>query len=173
MQFPSRQQSQSRQERAALLESLAALRTKKTASVASGALQAEQPAFPTSMASDVGSDSEEDQESSWMESHSSGQGSNQKLSKPAFRRLRKKVPDNAIDSIADSLAALDVDAESPVTQPEAKTLPAAIQLLDTPDSAQQPPSRQSPQDAEGLCLGDNSEFKLDCAVSQKLYAHQV
>ncbi|KAK9909741.1 hypothetical protein WJX75_006802 [Coccomyxa subellipsoidea] len=92
---------------------------------------------------------------------------------PTFKRLQKKASDHEVDSLTDSLCSLNVKAGSGASNSALESPPGVFKPLHRPGSAHQQPSSQTAQEGEGMCLGDSNEFKLDPAVSRKLYAHQV
>lgn len=173
MQRHARQQTQGRQERAALLEAIAAKRSSKNMSIASETRQAEKAEFSKSIFSELEDSSDEDEAASSTRFSPKDEEKYRIAAQPTFKRLQKKATDHEVDSIADSLRSLNVEAGSRASISAPETPPGVSKPLHTPGSAHQQPSSQTAHAGEGLCLGDSSEFKLDPAVSRKLYAHQV
>ncbi|BDA42988.1 probable DNA excision repair protein ERCC-6-like [Coccomyxa sp. Obi] len=182
MQRPSREKGQSRQERAALLQAIALKRSDRLVCSDSEDSQEENPKH-MSMVHELEDSSDEDAAGNTSRRHTDQEKHNLSA-KPALRRLRKLVSDNEVDSIANSLGALDVKSEgqtvnvsSQISAEENGGLEVSVSLRQL-SSSQEASSDDAEaefeaQFEEGLCLGDNNEFKLDPAVSRTLYAHQV
>lgn len=176
MQRRDRLPSQSRQERAALLKAIAQKRnSKRTGSTPHTSLLS-QPQTG-SVAYDSLEDSSEVEELADKEEVSQDERDIM-ARRPAFRRLRKHVMASEIDSIADSMGALDVNLERQTSlAPAAEKTPSSAQGSDEPARSQgatsSPQNSPAEEDTEGLFLGDNGKFKLDPDVNRGLYAHQV
>ena len=173
MQRQPRQQTQSQQERAALLEAIAAKRSSKNMSIASETPQAEKAEFSKSIFNELEDSSDEDEAASSTTFSPKDEEKYRMAAQPTFKRLQKKASDHEVDSLTDSLCSLNVKAGSGASNSALESPPGVFKPLHRPGSARQQPSSQTAQEGEGMCLGDSNEFKLNPAVSRKLYAHQV
>lgn len=173
MQRQPRQQTQSQQERAALLEAIAAKRSSKNMSIASETPQAEKAEFSKSIFNELEDSSDEDEAASSTTFSPKDEEKYRMAAQPTLKRLQKKASDHEVDSLTDSLRSLNVKAGSRASNSALESPPGVFKPLHRPGSAHQQPSSQTAQEGEGMCLGDSNEFKLDPAVSRKLYAHQV
>ncbi len=178
MQRTSREPGQGRQERAALLQAIALKRNSRIVCSDAEGLQKEKPK-PSLMADELEDSSDEDPAGKSSEPQTETQEHNV-TAKPALRRLRKLLSDDEVDSIAKSLGALDVNSGGQTTHSGSQTPAEETGGFQVSVSLHQFSTRQEAcsdnaeaEVEEGLCLGDNSEFKLDPAVSRTLYAHQA
>lgn len=178
MQRPSREQGQSRQERAALLQAIALKRSNRFVCSASEGYQQEIPKHSI-MAHEL-EDSSDEHSAGNNSQRQSDHDEHNRSAEPALRRLRKLISEKELDSVANSLSTLELTSEGQTINARSE-IPAekyggpgiSVSLHQLSSSQEASPDDAEARVEEGLCLGDNSEFKLDPAVSQSLYAHQV
>ena len=164
--------SDQQRERAALLASIAAKRNVKLSNNRHGRQACEDPQTGTASNAD----------SKCQDLSELQHAAEQPALKVALKRIWKRAPtDELVDAAAECMTALSISsrAAGEVDSPVVPS-PPAIELPDSEGSkaecrqtASSTVPRKEPEEAVGLELGENKQFKLQKVVSQILYDHQV